>query len=312
MRFVHFAPQSRISSIRRSGLRGARIYCMPVTCDFWISHQWVGEMGRVHQEKMVAVYFVVPDQSPVEVGYFGHPTELTQAGATVEWISQLPSDPQPHPQLHPNNKLGVQVVLLGAVPRQNIYRIASINNLVGWRESPQGRSDCLCPVCLPAGSPNRIGQLRAAVRRLLRCWGQAESGAEMAGVLWELAEAVSAGRGRISLAQPSVRSKSSRHRQIGRSGGTRPELPQRLVQRALAHGDSRVRTALADLVSHLSWPQAREVLQILLEDDCELVWQAAVMAVHRILGDQGALVHLSQAAGDPRFTAFLLSVLADD
>ena len=83
MRLVHLAPASRERSIRRVGLRGARVrllaprgqtivvdravFAMPVVRDFWTTYQWLRELRRWHDERMVAVSFRISDREPVLV-----------------------------------------------------------------------------------------------------------------------------------------------------------------------------------------------------------------------------------------------------
>src|SRR5262245_11811711 len=101
MRLVHLAPMSKERSIRRSGLSGgfrtfavhpegatmqARVVCsMPVLPDFWTTHQWLRELRRSQDGKMVAVYFRVPDTEEVYVGRYGQQQRVMGAAAAADW-----------------------------------------------------------------------------------------------------------------------------------------------------------------------------------------------------------------------------------
>src|ERR1700757_2114172 len=87
--FVHLTPEKNVKAILRSGIslrtsRGAflrkvnvrfprEIFAVPVTRDFYISHQWLRELKRGGQRTIWGIYFRVPDDEPVQVGHFGNP-----------------------------------------------------------------------------------------------------------------------------------------------------------------------------------------------------------------------------------------------
>src|SRR5271165_4405418 len=107
MRLVHLAPMSKERSIRRSGLSAASatfavhpdgatlharvIYAMPVLPDFWTTHQWLRELRRWHDERMVAVYFRVQDDEPVYTGRYGQQQRVMSAAAAATWVSKNPA-----------------------------------------------------------------------------------------------------------------------------------------------------------------------------------------------------------------------------
>ena len=69
--FVHLAPTSSIAHIRRSGISKPRksspifpggVFAVPVTPNFFITHQWLREMRR-RGVRMTAVYFRITQPS---------------------------------------------------------------------------------------------------------------------------------------------------------------------------------------------------------------------------------------------------------
>lgn len=105
MRLVHLAPLSIERSIRRAGLTARKVallvspdgasvntgavYAMPVVPDFWTTYQWLRELRRWHDERMVAVYFRVQDDEPVYVGRYGQQQRIMKAAAAAAWVNSI-------------------------------------------------------------------------------------------------------------------------------------------------------------------------------------------------------------------------------
>src|SRR3954468_748530 len=77
--FVHLALQARLAQIRRNGIRRLRpaaasfpggVFAVPVTRNFYVSHQWLRELKRRNQGSIVGVYFRVPDDNRVWIGHY--------------------------------------------------------------------------------------------------------------------------------------------------------------------------------------------------------------------------------------------------
>src|SRR4030095_10666253 len=91
--FVHFAPESTISLIRRRGIARSRresrkecptgTYAVPVTRDFYLSHQWLRELKRRSGGTISAVYFRIPDNEVVWVGHYNHAHRRMTAAEAV-------------------------------------------------------------------------------------------------------------------------------------------------------------------------------------------------------------------------------------
>lgn len=144
--FVHLAPLSRTELIRRNGLgrlrkasgtRPAGIFAMPVTRNFYVSHQWLRELKRKGRGPLAGVYFRIGDDEPVYVGHYnvGH-TAMTAAEAVAE-IMQA------------DNREGFEVIIPRRIESKEIHRVRALPHVIGWRYYPaaKGRRPCPCKFC---------------------------------------------------------------------------------------------------------------------------------------------------------------------
>ena len=147
--FVHLAPEKRSKAILRSGIRlpAARperrrgVYAIPVTRDYFVSHQWLRELKRNGQKTFVAVHFRIPDDQLVEVGHYGR-TKLTVTAAEAAAIV-----------MRADNAEGYEVIIPRAISTREIHAVGAVRQVVGWRYFPgaHARRPCVCPVCRPRG-----------------------------------------------------------------------------------------------------------------------------------------------------------------
>ena len=94
--FVHLTPESGVPLIRRNGIRRLRravgnfpggVFAVPVTRNFYVSHQWLRELKRRNQGAIVGVYFRVPDEERVWVGHYNqHHRWMSAAEAVAEFM----------------------------------------------------------------------------------------------------------------------------------------------------------------------------------------------------------------------------------
>lgn len=143
--FVHLAPRSRAGLIRRNGLArtaGSRgrprgVFAVPVTRNFYVSHQWLRELARRGQGPIVGIYFRVHDTEPVWIGHYnrGH-TPMSAAEAVARFSSA--EDPQ-----------GWEVIVPRRVDAREIQRVRALPQVVGWRYHPgaKGTRPCPCSYC---------------------------------------------------------------------------------------------------------------------------------------------------------------------
>lgn len=144
--FVHFAPQRRIKSILRSGIARLRrgwngspggIFSLPVTQNFYATHQWLRELRRFGRGTQVAVYFRIPDEEPVWFGHFGQ-SHL-----------QMPADDAVSAMMHGPQVDGFEVIIPRKISAREIHRVKALPQIVGWRYFPGSheRKPCACPYC---------------------------------------------------------------------------------------------------------------------------------------------------------------------
>ncbi|HEX7897640.1 MAG TPA: hypothetical protein VF950_07755 [Planctomycetota bacterium] len=147
--FVHLAPEKRSKAILRSGLRlpPARrgwirgVYAMPVTRNYFVSHQWLRELKRRGDRAFVAVHFRVPDDQVVHVGHYGQAHATVSAAEAVAVV------------LRAGNAEGYEVVIPRAIRPAEIHALRAVRQVLGWRYYPgsHGKRPCGCPACLSRG-----------------------------------------------------------------------------------------------------------------------------------------------------------------
>jgi hypothetical protein len=143
--FVHMTSEDNLPKIRRNGIRAERlrhdtwkagIFAMPVTPDFFVTHQWVRELRRFKSGRIAGVYFRIDDNEMVSIGhYMNAPVTVTAAEA----VSVLSANPQ----------FGFQVIVPRKILPSEISNTKVMPQLVGWRYYPaaKGRVPCGCPSC---------------------------------------------------------------------------------------------------------------------------------------------------------------------
>lgn len=145
--FVHLAPTSQIVLIRRNGISRLRkavgerpggLYAMPVTRNFYISHQWLRELKRRGQGPIAGIYFRIPDNELVWVGHYNrHHRRMTAAEAMAEFMSA-------------DSREGWEVIIPRRITAKEIHRVRSLPQVIGWRYSPEAKGKppfCACKYC---------------------------------------------------------------------------------------------------------------------------------------------------------------------
>jgi hypothetical protein len=144
--FVHLAPETQISKIRRGGIRKRRaaqnfpggVFAVPVTRDFYISHQWLRELKRQDQCAIAAVYFRIPDDLPVWVGHYGQ-EHRWMAASEATAVFAVAAD-----------ALGWEVIIPRRIDAKEIHRVRHMPQVLGWRFSPTAKGKppiCTCKFC---------------------------------------------------------------------------------------------------------------------------------------------------------------------
>ena len=164
--FVHLAAAKDADSIRRSGIRPRRlergavpgfervVFAMPVTDDFYVSHQWLRELKRRGQRTLVGVYFRIDDAERVMVGHYHEAHAEMTANEAVGGVFRA------------ERAEGYQVVIPRKIGAGEIHRVRRLPQVVGWRYFPgaHGRAPCGCPVCVRRGEI-RSRRIREAYER---------------------------------------------------------------------------------------------------------------------------------------------------
>src|SRR5215470_349095 len=73
-----------ISRLRKSTRYSSGIFAMPVTRNFYLSHQWLRELKRRGQGPIAAIYFRISDDETVWIGHYnGVHLQMTAAEAAA-------------------------------------------------------------------------------------------------------------------------------------------------------------------------------------------------------------------------------------
>src|SRR5580658_908490 len=145
--FVHLTVESRIPLIRKNGISRLRnldkpiikgIFAVPVTRNFYASHQWLRELKRHNQGPIAGVYFRIPDEERVWLGHYGRSHRLVTAAEAIAIFTKA-DDP-----------MGWQVVVLRRVEADEIHKTRQLPQVIGWRFSPKAKGKppfCTCKFC---------------------------------------------------------------------------------------------------------------------------------------------------------------------
>lgn len=110
---------------------------MPVTRNFYVSHQWLRELRRWKSGSLAGVYFRIPDTEPVTVGHYGKtPEQMTAAEASAVIANCTAAE-------------GYEIIVLRSISPREIHRVRHLPQVIGWRYFPgsHGRRPCPCEYC---------------------------------------------------------------------------------------------------------------------------------------------------------------------
>ena len=145
--FVHLTLASRVEQIRRSGIARLRkatgvsprgVFAVPVTRNFYASHQWLRELKRRNQGPIAGIYFRVPDEQPVWLGHYGQAHCWLSA---AEAVAQFAAADDP---------FGWEVVIPRRIEANEIHRTRRLSQMIGWRFFPKAKGKppfCTCKFC---------------------------------------------------------------------------------------------------------------------------------------------------------------------
>lgn len=148
--FVHLTAESRVPRILRNGIarlrkawgvKPAGIYAMPVSRNFYASHQWLRELKRGKNGPLAGIYFRIPDEQMVWIGHYGQAHRLVTA---AEAIAQFAIADDPY---------GWEVVVPRRIEAKEIHKTCRLPQVIGWRFYPKakGKLPCTCKYCSGGG-----------------------------------------------------------------------------------------------------------------------------------------------------------------
>jgi len=150
--FVHVADERKRKPIEKNGIRSGKtgVFCMPVTKNFSVTHQWSRELKRKGARALICIQFRVSDDDEVSVGmYNGKKMKMTAAEA----VGTIAVHSAP---------MGLEVIFGRKITPREITRIYAAPKITGWRYYPAAKGKqpfCHCRFC------NR-GEIRA--QRLIK------------------------------------------------------------------------------------------------------------------------------------------------
>ena len=146
--FVHLTTESKLARIRRSGVARSRwvkqelprgVYAVPVTRNFYVSHQWLRELKRQNDSRSIAaVYFRIPDDELVLVGHYNQAHHSMTAAEAVALFMAA------------ENREGWEVIIPRRVEAKEIHRTKALPQVLGWRYYPEAKGKppfCVCEYC---------------------------------------------------------------------------------------------------------------------------------------------------------------------
>lgn len=160
--FVHLTAERNINAILRNGISRMRkpsnrpqgIFAMPVTRNFYVSHQWLRELKRRSDNTIVAVYFRIPNEETVWVGHYNQAHRQMTAAEAGALMSTT------------ENREGYEVIVPRRIGKDEIHRIKNLRQVTGGVTQVhsvfenRNRSFAEEQVHLPIGQRARIRRIK--------------------------------------------------------------------------------------------------------------------------------------------------------
>lgn len=145
--FIHIADEKNGRLVEKNGLKAGRrgVFCVPVTRDFSVTHQWARELKRTGIKSLICVQFRISDDEMVSVGAYNGEKILMSAAESVTTVEKHSAP------------WGLEIIIGRKVLPKEIVRIYPAPKIVGWRYYPGAKGKkpfCHCRFC------NR-GEIRA-------------------------------------------------------------------------------------------------------------------------------------------------------
>ena len=143
--FVHLTFEKNTKAILRNGIARFRkqtghpqgIFAMPVTRNFYVSHQWLRELKRRGRGAIVGIYFRIADEEQVWIRHYKQPHQVMTAAEATAFIANA------------ENVEGYEIIIPRRIESKEINRIKMLPQVIGWRYYPgaHGKKPCGCPFC---------------------------------------------------------------------------------------------------------------------------------------------------------------------
>lgn len=161
--FVHLTPQKNIKSILHNGIKKLKfqkgVFALPVVQNYFVSHQWLRELGRWRNKNFVAVYFRIDDDEPVFFRYYSDEFIEMKAVEAEAVFYNIQFNPQITEKKKRRNRgandelplspLGYEAVIPRKISQKEILRVGGISQMLGWRFFPysNGNRPVICLGC---------------------------------------------------------------------------------------------------------------------------------------------------------------------
>lgn len=146
---VHLADAKEAKKILRNGIKPGKyapgVFFMPVSQDFFGSHQWLRELKRRRVKTFAGVYFRLHSSEEVWYGHFNEKHTKGSLGAGIRDF------------LDREDRLGYEFLIERKIEPSEIAKVRYLPQGIGWRYVPHSHrkeSLCVCPMCVSSGEIN--------------------------------------------------------------------------------------------------------------------------------------------------------------
>jgi hypothetical protein len=144
--FVHLTCHKHAKTILRNGINRLRthptcgrvVFAMPVTRNFYVSHQWLRELKRRSRGAIVGIYFRIPDDETVWIGHYKQAHRQMMAAEAAAAVHDTGDTAE-----------GFEVLIPRRITAKEIHRVKTLPQVIGWRYYPNshGKHPCGCSFC---------------------------------------------------------------------------------------------------------------------------------------------------------------------
>jgi hypothetical protein len=145
--FIHLFDSKLLKRVSRLGITAKKVriaakvkgfYCVPVSRNYFKSHQWLRELKRKGVKSIHAAQFKIDDETEVYIGRYNEEPLTVKASEAVEIFEK-----------HIDG-LGLEIIVPLTISAKSITRIYYPNQVLGWRFHPEAKGKkpfCGCKYC---------------------------------------------------------------------------------------------------------------------------------------------------------------------